>query len=64
MQDILIAIQSQIHDQVGGKVDIHYTEGKGAIVVPHGATLTLENVITAIPEMQLQMMREFSYRQI
>jgi hypothetical protein len=59
VNDVLIAIQRQISDQLGEKVDVHYQEGKGALVVPHLAPLVPANVITAIPDIQLQMMKQF-----
>lgn len=57
MNDILIAIQRQLSEQLGEKVDVHYSEGQGSLFVPHGAPLIPANVITAIPDMQLRMMK-------
>lgn len=56
MNDILMMIQRQLSEQLGEKVDVHYSEGQGALFVPYGAPLIPANVITAIPEMQLRMM--------
>ncbi|MEC0167920.1 hypothetical protein [Paenibacillus graminis] len=47
----------------GGKFDIHYTAGKGALIVPHGTELTPDNVVLAVPDAHVQMyaaMAEFA----
>ncbi|WP_449600355.1 hypothetical protein [Paenibacillus sp. Marseille-Q9583] len=47
----------------GGKFDVHYKANKGALVVPHGAELTPDNVVLAVPDAQVMFyaaMAEFA----
>lgn len=40
----------------GGKFDVHYRAGKGALVVPGGAELTPNNVVLAVPESHVMIL--------
>lgn len=47
----------------GGKFDVHYKAGKGALIVPHGAELLPDNVVLAVPNAQVMLyaaMAEFA----
>lgn len=41
----LMLLQSELFKQFGFKIDIYRQEGKGVLVVPHGASLHFTNVI-------------------
>ena len=50
-------IQRSIFEQTGTKTDAHYKEGEGVLFVPYMAKLVPQNVMLAVPEIQLEMMR-------
>ncbi|MFF2886700.1 hypothetical protein [Paenibacillus sp. NPDC057967] len=52
---VLMDIQREIAQQIGAGVDVHYSEGKGALFVPEGAALTPDNVIYAEHDMSLRI---------
>jgi hypothetical protein len=54
---VLTAIQERIYtDNDAMKTDVYYTEGKGALIVPHDQALIPPNVILTVSERQLRFM--------
>lgn len=56
INQVLAGMQRSISEQNNAKIDVYYTEGKGALFVPGGATLSPENVMLAVDETQLRFM--------
>ena len=55
MNNVLIEIQREMFLLKGIRTDVHYSEGKGALVVPEGAALTPQNVIMVVPDVELKL---------
>lgn len=55
--EVFIEVQRGIFEQTGQRTDVHYEKGKGALIVPEGYALHPQNVMLAISEMQIRMMR-------
>ena len=53
----IIELQRQIFEQTGRRTDAHYEEGKGVLFVTEGHALVPGNVILAVDEIQLRLMR-------
>jgi hypothetical protein len=49
------AVQEKIFNSVNRKTDAHYEEGRGILFVPMGAPLERQNVIHAIPWIQVEV---------
>ncbi|MEC0328757.1 hypothetical protein P4H42_03850 [Paenibacillus macerans] len=63
VSEVLLDAQRRLSEQTGGKIDVYYTEGKGALFVPGDSPLEPDSVILAIPEQLLRVqaqMRRFS----
>ncbi|WP_340028930.1 hypothetical protein MHB71_04765 [Paenibacillus sp. FSL H7-0940] len=56
INQVLASMQRSISEQNNAKIDVYYTEGKGALFVPSGAALSPENVMLAVDETQLRFM--------
>ncbi|WP_339811235.1 hypothetical protein MKY63_00975 [Paenibacillus sp. FSL R7-0189] len=60
----LFEIQRSVSESSGGgKFDVHYKAGKGALVVPAGAALVPDNAVLEVPDAHVQMyaaMAEFA----
>lgn len=50
----LQALQRQVAEQVGHKVDVYYYEGYGALFVAHGQILHPMTVIFAFPDIAIR----------
>jgi len=55
MNNVLLEIQREMFLLKGIRTDVHYSEGQGALVVPEGAELTPQNVIMAVPDVELKL---------
>jgi len=54
LTQVLYDLQKAIVKETGMKCDIYYCEGKGALAVPSGMPLSVQYLIVAVDDAQIQ----------
>ncbi|MEK5036264.1 hypothetical protein MKY96_32965 [Paenibacillus sp. FSL R7-0302] len=59
IESALLKVQKNYFESHGIRTDIHYSEGKGALLVAKNAPLEPQNVLGSISEVFLLLMPDF-----
>lgn len=54
VDEMLLKLQEMLFNQHGFKIDVYYSEGQGAVCVPHNHPLRPQSVIATIPDFAIR----------